>query len=105
MKNSIFVSFTSGFLAFLMFLAIFDLPYTYYEFLRPSVFIGSILLIFLILQQNSKLSLLIMLISIIALLFNPIIPIYSNRGFWLPMNVVSGSIFSYVSLYFGKKVI
>jgi hypothetical protein len=105
MKNSIFVSFTSGFLAFLMFLAIFDLPYTYYEFLRPAVFIGSILLIFLILQQNSKLSLLIMLISIIALLFNPIIPIYSNRGFWLPMNVVSGSIFSYVSLYFGKKVI
>jgi hypothetical protein len=104
MKNSSFVSLISGFLAFLMFLAIFDLPYNYYEFLRTSVFIGSILLIFLILQQNSKLSLLIMLISIIALLFNPIIPIYSNRGFWLPMNVVSGSIFSYVSLYFGKKV-
>ena len=104
MKNSIFVSFTGGCLAFLMFLAIFDLPYNYYEFLRPAVFIGSILLIFLITQQNIKLSLLIMLISIIALIFNPIIPIYSNRSFWLPMNVVSGSIFSYVSLYFGKKV-
>jgi hypothetical protein len=96
MKNSSFISLMSGFLAFLMFLAIFDLPYNYYEFLRPAVFIGSILLIFLISQQNSKLSLLIMLISIIALIFNPIIPIYSNRGFWLPMNVVSGSIFSYV---------
>jgi hypothetical protein len=104
MKNSSFISLMSGFLAFLMFLAIFDLPYSYYEFLRPVVFIGSILLIFLITQQNSKLSLLIMLISIIALLFNPIIPIYSNRGFWLPMNVVSGTVFSYVSLYFGKKV-
>jgi hypothetical protein len=104
MKNSSFISLISGFLAFLMFLAIFDLPYSYYEFLRPVVFIGSILLIFLITQQNSKLSLLIMLISIIALLFNPIIPIYSNRGFWLPMNVVSGTVFSYVSLYFGKKV-
>ena len=104
MKRSSFISLMSGFLAFLMFLAIFDLPYSYYEFLRPVVFIGSILLIFLITQQNSKLSLLIMLISIIALLFNPIIPIYSNRGFWLPMNVVSGTVFSYVSLYFGKKV-
>jgi len=104
MKNSSFVSLISGFLAFMMFLAIFDLPYSYYEFLRPAVFIGSILLIFLISQQNKKLSLIIMLISIVALLFNPIIPIYSNRGFWLPMNVVSGTVFSYVSLYFGKKV-
>jgi len=104
MKNSSFISLMSGFLAFLMFLAIFDLPYSYYEFLRPAVFIGSILLIFLITQQNSKLSLLIMLISIIALIFNPIIPIYSNRGFWLPMNVVSGTVFSYLSIYFGKKV-
>jgi hypothetical protein len=104
MKNSSFISLMSGFLAFLMFLAIFNLPYSYYELLRPAVFIGSILLIFLITQQNSKLSLLIMLISIIALLFNPIIPLYSNRGFWLPMNVVSGTVFSYVSLYFGKKV-
>ena len=105
MKNSIFVSFTSGFLAFLMFLAIFDLPYSYYEFLRPVVFIGSILLIFLITQQNSKLSLLIMLISIIAMLFNPIIPIYSNRGFWLPVNVLSGIIFAYISLNYGKKIV
>jgi hypothetical protein len=104
MKNSSFISLISGFLAFLMFLAIFDLPYSYYEFLRPAVFIGSILLIFLISKQNSKLSLLIMLISIIALLFNPIIPIFSNRGFWLPVNIVSGSIFSYISLYFSKKV-
>jgi hypothetical protein len=105
MKNSIFVSFINGFLAFLMFLAIFDLPYSYYEFLRPAVFIGSILLIFLITKQNSKLSLLIMLISIIALIFNPIIPIYSNRGFWLPVNILSGILFSYLSLYFGKKLI
>jgi hypothetical protein len=104
MKNSSFISLMSGFLAFLMFLAIFDLPYSYYEFLRPAVFIGSVALIFLISQENSKLSLLIMLISIIALLFNPIIPLYSNRGFWLPMNVFSGTVFSYVSLYFGKKV-
>jgi hypothetical protein len=105
MKNSIFVSFINGFLAFLMFLAIFDLPYIYYEFLRPTVFIGSILLIFLITQQNSKLSLLIMLISIIALIFNPIFPIYSNRSFWLPVNILSGILFSYLSLYFGKKLI
>jgi hypothetical protein len=104
MKNSSFISLISGFLGFLMFLAIFDLPYSYYEFLRPVVFIGSILLIFLITQQNSKLSLLIMLISIIALLFNPIIPIYSNRVFWLPVNILSGSIFSYLTLYFGKRV-
>jgi hypothetical protein len=104
MKNSSFVSLISGFLAFLMFLAIFDLPYSYYEFLRPAVFIGSIILIFLISQENSKLSLLILLISIVALLFNPIIPIYSNRGFWLPVNLLSGILFSYLSLYFGKKV-
>jgi hypothetical protein len=104
MKNSSFVSLISGFLAFLMFLAIFDLPYSYYEFLRPAVFIGSLLLIFLISKQNSKLSLLIMLISIIALIFNPIIPIYSNRGFWLPINIFSGTFFSYLSIYFGKKV-
>jgi hypothetical protein len=105
MKNSSFISLMSGFLAFLMFLAIFDLQYSYYEFLRPVVFIGSILLIFLITQQNSKLSLLIMLISIIAILFNPIIPIYSNRGFWLPVNILSGTLFSYISLNYGKKII
>jgi hypothetical protein len=105
MKRSSFISLMSGFLAFLMFLAIFDLPYTYYAFLRPAVFIGSILLIFLISQQNSKLTLLIMLISIIALLFNPIIPIYSNRGFWLPVNVLSGIIFAYISLNYGKKIV
>jgi hypothetical protein len=105
MKNSSFISLMNGFLAFLMFLAIFDLPYTYYAFLRPVVFIGSILLIFLITQQNSKLTLLIMLISIIALLFNPIIPIYSNRGFWLPVNVLSGIIFAYISLNYGKKIV
>jgi hypothetical protein len=104
MKNSSFISLISGFLAFFMFLAIFDLPYSYYELLRPTVFVGSVGLIFLITQENSKFSLLILLISIIALLFNPIIPIYSNRGFWLPVNILSGVFFSYISLNFGKML-
>ena len=68
-------------LTFALLIAIFDLPYVYYEILRPVVFLGVGILLFnnwKIIELREKL----LLIQIIVL-FNPIMPLVLSKSWWI----------------------
>lgn len=77
--------------AFLLFLAVFNLPIKYYGILRGIVFVGAILIIL----ENIKTNIFwVFLFTLIALLFNPIYPIYLyEKIIWIPLDILTGILF------------
>ena len=66
-------------------------PYSYYTLLRW-VTSGSAVAAFMVgLQQKSVVWCWIM--GMVALLFNPIIPIYLSRGIWAPIDIATAALF------------
>jgi hypothetical protein len=80
--------------AALLFLALIRLPIGYYTFLRIAVTIGALLL----LHHHWKgrgINLWVVLFGAVAILFNPIAPIYlGDRSLWLPFNIAGGALFA-----------
>lgn len=75
----------------LLLIAIFPLPYGYYTFLRLIVFISSLILTFH-LREKALYNLSLAMI-VLAILFNPIIPVYLSREIWLPIDLASAGLF------------
>lgn len=92
---------TSIVLGVLLLLAIFQFPYGYYTFLRLAVFVGGSFLAYQLYQLKSV-SLAIALVCI-AILFNPLIPVYLSRETWLPIDLVSSGIFFYIGKLSNKE--
>jgi len=64
----------------LLFIALSKLPYGYYTFLRIAVTAASAYLAFLYYEEGKKIFTYIF--SVVAVLFNPLIPIYLSRSSW-----------------------
>ncbi len=74
-----------------LFIALLDWPIAYYTLLRALVFTGALLVIFLL---KPKPFLWILIFAAIAIMFNPIAPIYLYRkAHWLPIDIISGVLF------------
>lgn len=71
----------------LLLLAIAPLPYVYYIFLRWVILISS--LIHFYFAFNKKLKSTMVIFAVIGLLFNPIVPIYLNKGIWTILDFLS----------------
>ena len=78
---------TSG----MLFLAIFQLPYGYYNLLRLVVTISSGISSFNA-YEDEKVGIAI-IFAIICLLFNPIFPIYLDKSMWIPIDIIVGIFF------------
>lgn len=77
--------------ACLLFLAIFRLPIEYYMTLRVIVFIGALLVIS---THHKEYFIWPLIFFAIAILFNPIFPIYLYiKAYWIPLDIVSGILF------------
>ncbi len=88
-NKNILTIIASGFL----FVALFDgLPYGYFTFLRFVVCCVAIYLAYKIYQDKND-SLMVWLFGGIAILFNPIIPIYLQRGQWIIIDLLVGIFF------------
>lgn len=77
--------------ALLLFIALLHLPIAYYRFLRVVVFIGALLVVY----RNWKDWLFWSVLFVgIAILFNPILPIYLyKRSVWMPLDIIVGILF------------
>ncbi|WP_433745154.1 DUF6804 family protein [Falsibacillus pallidus] len=84
-----------------VFIGILNQPYTYYEFLRPFVFIISIILTIQAFKKVSKTGYEYLYLSS-AILFNPILPIYASRDTWLLFNSITVILFA-ISLAVDKN--
>lgn len=79
--------------AVLLFLALAKMPLGYYTFLRIAVMFVSVLII---VEQYKKeaVNFWVVAFGIIAILFNPIIPVYLyKKALWMPVDVVAGLVF------------
>lgn len=82
-------------LGIFLFLAILPLPYGYYTFLRLIVFVGGLFLAHQL--HGEKLYNWSVIVVGMAILFNPLIPVYLSREVWLPIDIVGAVIFFFVA--------
>lgn len=76
----------------------FEMPIGYYTFLRIIVTIGAVLILLKEIQKD--VNPLGISFIIVAVLFNPIIPIYLyQKSFWMPIDIVTGILF----LFYGFR--
>jgi hypothetical protein len=82
-------------LSALLIIAVFSLPYGYYQFLRIIVFIG---MVFFVVTEFKTRPIFVPLYMGIGILFNPILPIFLSRGTWLYIDIVTAAILVLVTL-------
>jgi hypothetical protein len=76
--------------ALLLFIGVMPLPIEYYSLLRIVVFVGALLVISSDIKKFQK----ILVFTLIAILFNPLFPIYlHDKDIWIPIDIVCGTLF------------
>lgn len=89
------------FTAALLFIATIQLPIGFYTALRILVFICSILLVRSSYQDGLTNWMIIFLV--IAVLFNPILPVYLyKKSIWIPIDVIAGILFLAKGLFWKR---
>lgn len=77
-----------------LFYALADHDYSYFQFLRVIVCgAGAYIAFQMFVQQNSNWK---WIFIIIAILFNPFLPIHLSRGIWQVIDLLTGSVFLFV---------
>jgi len=76
---------------FMLLGAIVEWPYGYYSLLRWITCIASILVAFQAFEKNIDWAKVVFII--IAILFNPLAPIYLSRSTWIPIDVITAILF------------
>lgn len=72
----------------------FEMPMGYYTFLRVVVTLGAVLIILKEIQKD--VNLLGISFILLAVLFNPIVPIHLyQKALWIPIDLASGILFIY----------
>ena len=85
-----FVPVISAFCALLLFIAVLKAPREYYWLLRTMVFIGALL----VLIKNGDHVYWMLLFGLVAILFNPIFPIFLyEKLYWMPLDILTGMLF------------
>ena len=88
--------------AALLLLGIADLPIGYYTLLRIVVTIGSVAVV--VTEFENGLNFWVITFGLIAIIFNPIIPIYLNdKSAWMPIDIIGGIIFVIKSFTIKQK--
>lgn len=75
----------------LLIIAVGDLDYGYYQILRIIITIFAIIFAFIF--KDFKNNILTTIMIIIAILFNPILPIYLDKEIWVILDFISSIIF------------
>ena len=78
---------------FILFGAIAEWPYGYYILLRWITCITSILVAFQAFEKNIDWAKVVFIV--IAILFNPLAPIYLSRSTWIPLDIITAIIFMF----------
>ncbi len=86
----------------MLFGAIIEFPYVYYQILRWVVCGVAILVAYFALKYKKTWT--TVLFGIIAALFNPIFPIHLTREVWFPIDLVCGLLFILSPNYLKEKV-
>ena len=76
----------------LLILALLDLPIGYYTFLRIVVTIGAVAVV--VIELENGINFWIIAFGLIAILFNPLIPVYlGDKSTWMPIDLITAILF------------
>lgn len=75
-------------------IALLPFPYGFYVFLRIVVCITAAILVYHEQRQRYRISFWVIVFGLMAVLFNPIIPVHLTREIWIPINVASAAVFA-----------
>ena len=96
MKTLLIIS--AGFL----FMGLIDLPIGFYTLLRIVVTIGSVAVV--VTEFENGINFWVITFGLIAILFNPLIPVYlNNKSAWVPIDIIGGIIFVIKSFTLKQK--
>lgn len=84
----------------LLFLALLNLPYEYYIFLRWAITIIALFITFVIWDKLENMK---WMSVIIAIIYNPIVPVYLSRNVWILIDILSGLIFLIILFMYKKR--
>lgn len=88
--------------AVLLFLALANLPIGYYSLLRFVVTIGVVAVV--ITELEKGIGFWVIAFVIIAILFNPVLPIYLNdKSAWMPIDMIVGILFLIKTFIYKSK--
>ncbi len=90
MKNQ-FIKYFVILSIFILLGAIAEWPYGYYTFLRWITCIASILVVLQAFEKNIDWAKVVFIV--IAILFNPLAPIYLSRSIWISLDIITGILF------------
>ncbi|MFY2824507.1 DUF6804 family protein [Ruegeria sp. MALMAid1280] len=79
--------------ACLLVVAILPMPYGYYQVLRLVVCSVAVFLTAFEFRQNSKFGGWCVVLSTVALLFNPIVPVHLSQALWMPIDLLTACVF------------
>ena len=86
----------------LLFIGLMDLPIGYYTLLRIAITIGSVAVV--VTELENGLNFWVITFGIIAIIFNPFIPIYLNdKSVWVPIDIFGGILFLVKSFTLKEK--
>lgn len=77
-------------------------PYDYYVLLRWAILISAIITAYGF--YNSKLTGWALAFGALAILFNPIIPVYLTRQIWTPIDLIAGILYFIAGFSVKKKI-
>lgn len=102
-KREIFLQAISLICAAFLLIALAKLPIGYYLFLRIVVTIGAVIIV--INEFKNEAVFWVIAFGLIAILFNPIIPVYLNeKSVWMPIDIIAALIFIVRAFSKQKKV-
>ena len=70
-------------------LSIFDMPYGFYTFARIMIFVLSLVFLYVLYNHNEEFSLKFIPVIVIAILWNPIFPVYLDKETWVVLDIVA----------------
>lgn len=76
-------------LSLVFFVSVFDMPYGFYTFARITAFVLSLIFIVICYYQNESFSAILIPPIIIAILWNPIMPIYLDKETWVILDLLA----------------
>ena len=85
-----------------LFMGLIDLPIGFYTLLRIVVTIGSVAVV--VTEFENGINFWVITFGLIAILFNPLIPVYlNNKSAWVPIDIIGGIIFVIKSFTLKQK--
>lgn len=89
--------------AIMSFVAMIDLPYGYYHFLRLVIFFSSLFILYAHQKCGYRFEW-VLLFIVIALLFNPILPVFLDKEIWSFINPIVSISYILHFVFFRKKI-